>query len=119
MLPVSTTLTVDEGHTPWSVIGPFLCLQGDKTVKTITVKQQPPITVADLNAGATYHLRVSSYELNSISSESVSFKTKPGEPAPVPTSSSAGLLWLQVGNSVYSNSVKVGYYCLFLLLLLQ
>ncbi|CAF95092.1 unnamed protein product, partial [Tetraodon nigroviridis] len=52
-------------------------LDSDKTVKAITVKQQPPITVADLIAGATYHLRVYSHELNSISSKSFSFKTKP------------------------------------------
>lgn len=46
------------------------------------MKQQPPITVADLIAGATYHLRVYSHELNSISSKSLSFKTKPGETPP-------------------------------------
>lgn len=51
-------------------------------MKAITVKQQPPITVADLIAGATYHLRVYSHELNSISSKSVSFKTNPGETPP-------------------------------------
>eukprot|EP00066_Takifugu_rubripes_P026081 XP_011615347.1 PREDICTED: neurofascin isoform X2 [Takifugu rubripes] len=51
--------------------------EGNKTVKAITVKQQPPITVADLIAGAMYHLRVYSHELNSISSKSISFKTKP------------------------------------------
>uniref|UniRef100_A0A8C4IB94 Neural cell adhesion molecule L1 n=1 Tax=Dicentrarchus labrax TaxID=13489 RepID=A0A8C4IB94_DICLA len=37
---------------------------------------QPPITVADLIAGAKYHLRVYSHELNSVSSKSVTFKTK-------------------------------------------
>ncbi|XP_008294285.1 neurofascin homolog (chicken) a isoform X2 [Stegastes partitus] len=52
-------------------------LDSDKTVKVVSVKQQPPITVADLIAGATYHLRVYSHELNSISSNSVTFKTKP------------------------------------------
>ncbi|XP_029682306.1 neurofascin homolog (chicken) a isoform X4 [Takifugu rubripes] len=52
-------------------------LDSNKTVKAITVKQQPPITVADLIAGAMYHLRVYSHELNSISSKSISFKTKP------------------------------------------
>lgn len=51
-------------------------------MKAITVKQQPPITVADLIAGATYHLRVYSHERNSISSKSISFKTKPGERLP-------------------------------------
>uniref|UniRef100_A0A671UVK7 Neurofascin homolog (chicken) a n=1 Tax=Sparus aurata TaxID=8175 RepID=A0A671UVK7_SPAAU len=52
-------------------------LESNKTVKVVAVKQQPPITVADLIAGATYSLRVYSHELNSVSSESVSFKTKP------------------------------------------
>ncbi|XP_041638598.1 neurofascin homolog (chicken) a isoform X2 [Cheilinus undulatus] len=52
-------------------------LDSDKSVKVFTVKQQPPIKVADLIAGATYHLRVYSHELNSISSKSVTFKTKP------------------------------------------
>ncbi|XP_067359893.1 neurofascin homolog (chicken) a isoform X5 [Channa argus] len=52
-------------------------LDSDKTVKVVPVKQQPPITVADLIAGAKYHLRVYSHELNSVSSKSVTFKTKP------------------------------------------
>uniref|UniRef100_A0A8C4IBC7 Neurofascin homolog (chicken) a n=1 Tax=Dicentrarchus labrax TaxID=13489 RepID=A0A8C4IBC7_DICLA len=51
-------------------------LDSDKTVKVVPVKQQPPITVADLIAGAKYHLRVYSHELNSVSSKSVTFKTK-------------------------------------------
>lgn len=51
-------------------------------MRSITVKEQPPITVADLIAGATYHLRVYSHELNGISSQSFSFKTKPGETPP-------------------------------------
>lgn len=78
---------------------PFLCLQGNKTVKVVAVKQQPPITVADLIAGATYSLRVYSHELNSVSSESVSFKTKPGETPPgqvEPGFQPGGLLWVQV-----------------------
>lgn len=63
-------------------LAPFLCLQGDKTVKVVPVRQQPPITVADLIAGAKYHLRVYSHELNSVSSKSVTFKTKAGETPP-------------------------------------
>ncbi|XP_037831045.1 neurofascin homolog (chicken) a isoform X3 [Kryptolebias marmoratus] len=45
-------------------------------VKVVAVKKQPPITVADLIAGETYRLRVYSQVLNSVSSESVLFKTK-------------------------------------------
>ncbi|XP_074504702.1 neurofascin homolog (chicken) a isoform X7 [Sebastes fasciatus] len=52
-------------------------LDSDKTVKVVAVKQQPPIKVADLIAGATYHLRVYSHELNSVSSEPFTFKNKP------------------------------------------
>ncbi|KAI9520137.1 hypothetical protein NQZ68_021856 [Dissostichus eleginoides] len=48
---------------------------GDKSVNVVPVKQ-PPITVADLIAGAMYHLRVYSHELNSVSSKSITFKTK-------------------------------------------
>ncbi|KAF3856883.1 hypothetical protein F7725_017606 [Dissostichus mawsoni] len=50
-------------------------LDSDKSVNVVPVKQ-PPITVADLIAGAMYHLRVYSHELNSVSSESITFKTK-------------------------------------------
>ncbi|XP_068568736.1 neurofascin homolog (chicken) a isoform X3 [Cebidichthys violaceus] len=52
-------------------------LDSDKSVKVVPVKQQSPISVADLIAGAKYHLRVYSHELNSISSKSFIFKTKP------------------------------------------
>uniref|UniRef100_A0A7N6BDD1 Neural cell adhesion molecule L1 n=1 Tax=Anabas testudineus TaxID=64144 RepID=A0A7N6BDD1_ANATE len=52
-------------------------LDSNKTVKIVPVKQHPPITVADLIAGAKYHLRVYSHELNSVSSKYVTFKTKP------------------------------------------
>uniref|UniRef100_A0A4W6E609 Neurofascin homolog (chicken) a n=1 Tax=Lates calcarifer TaxID=8187 RepID=A0A4W6E609_LATCA len=55
---------------------PHFTNEGDKTVKVVPVKQQPPIKVADLIAGAKYHLRVYSHEHNSISSTSVTFKTK-------------------------------------------
>ncbi|KAG7229512.1 hypothetical protein INR49_031936 [Caranx melampygus] len=51
-------------------------LDSDKTVKVVPVNQQPPIAVADLIAGAKYHLRVYSHELNSISSKPVTFETK-------------------------------------------
>ncbi|KAJ4940520.1 hypothetical protein JOQ06_026818 [Pogonophryne albipinna] len=50
-------------------------LDSDKAVNVVPVKQ-PPITVADLIAGAMYHLRVYSHELNSVSSKSITFKTK-------------------------------------------
>ncbi|KAI4826877.1 hypothetical protein KUCAC02_030307 [Chaenocephalus aceratus] len=50
-------------------------LDSDKSVNVVPVKQ-PPITVADLIAGAMYHLRVYSHELNSVSSKSITFKTK-------------------------------------------
>ncbi|XP_024915644.1 neurofascin homolog (chicken) a isoform X3 [Cynoglossus semilaevis] len=49
-------------------------LDSDKTVKIVPVKQQPPIRVADLIAGAKYHLKVYSHELNNIS-KNVTFKT--------------------------------------------
>nr|XP_019959852.1 PREDICTED: neurofascin isoform X3 [Paralichthys olivaceus]XP_019959853.1 PREDICTED: neurofascin isoform X3 [Paralichthys olivaceus] len=51
-------------------------LDSDKTVKVVPVNQQPPIRVADLIAGAAYRLRVYSHELNSISSNYFTFKTK-------------------------------------------
>uniref|UniRef100_A0A672IMR5 Neural cell adhesion molecule L1 n=1 Tax=Salarias fasciatus TaxID=181472 RepID=A0A672IMR5_SALFA len=51
-------------------------LLGDKTVTNVPVKQSP-ITVTDLIAGATYHLRVYSHELNGITSKNFTFKTKP------------------------------------------
>ncbi|XP_061146772.1 neurofascin homolog (chicken) a isoform X4 [Syngnathus typhle] len=51
-------------------------LDRDKTMKTVPVSQQPPITVADLMAGAKYHLRVYSHELSNVTSKSVTFETK-------------------------------------------
>ncbi|XP_029359080.1 neurofascin homolog (chicken) a isoform X1 [Echeneis naucrates] len=51
-------------------------LDSNKTVKVVPVNQQPPIAVADLIAGAKYHLRVYSHELNSISSQPFTFETK-------------------------------------------
>ncbi|XP_061639718.1 neurofascin homolog (chicken) a isoform X5 [Phyllopteryx taeniolatus] len=51
-------------------------LDSDKTMKTVRVTQQPPITVADLIVGAKYHLRVYSHELSSVTSKSVTFETK-------------------------------------------
>lgn len=71
-----------HGHTSGVWLAPLLCLQGDKTVKVVPVKQQPPITVADLFPGETYRLRVYSHELNSVSSKPVEFKTKAGEATP-------------------------------------
>ncbi|XP_034081679.1 neurofascin homolog (chicken) a isoform X5 [Gymnodraco acuticeps] len=50
-------------------------LDSNKSVNVVPVKQSP-ITVADLIAGAMYHLRVYSHELNSVSSKSITFKTK-------------------------------------------
>uniref|UniRef100_A0A3B3CW53 Neural cell adhesion molecule L1 n=1 Tax=Oryzias melastigma TaxID=30732 RepID=A0A3B3CW53_ORYME len=58
---------------------PHFSNEGEKTkrvVKSVPVMQQPPVTVADLNASTTYHLRVYSHELTSISSTWVTFKTK-------------------------------------------
>ncbi|XP_061582531.1 neurofascin homolog (chicken) a isoform X1 [Cololabis saira] len=52
-----------------------LTLDSDNPVKVITVKQAPTM-VKDLVAGATYHLRVYSHELNSVSSPTVVFTTK-------------------------------------------
>ncbi|KAF7651829.1 hypothetical protein LDENG_00105050, partial [Lucifuga dentata] len=52
-------------------------LDSNNSVKIVKVKQQPPITVADLIEGAKYHLRVYSHEHHSISSKSVPFKTSP------------------------------------------
>ncbi|XP_068170719.1 neurofascin homolog (chicken) a isoform X4 [Antennarius striatus] len=52
-------------------------LDSEKPAKVITVTQHPPITVADLIAGTEYHLRVYSHELHTISSPSITFKTKP------------------------------------------
>lgn len=59
-------------------LAPFLCLQGNKTVTVEEVKQ-PPVNLKALIAGEKYHLRVYSQELNSVSSKSVTFKTKAGE----------------------------------------
>ncbi|XP_054641452.1 neurofascin homolog (chicken) a isoform X4 [Dunckerocampus dactyliophorus] len=50
-------------------------LDSDKT-KIEQVTQQPPITVADLMAGAMYHLRVYSHEHSSVISDTVTFNTK-------------------------------------------
>ncbi|XP_043977385.1 neurofascin homolog (chicken) a isoform X17 [Gambusia affinis] len=46
--------------------------------KTVTVEEvkQPPVNLKALIAGEKYHLRVYSQELNSVSSKSVTFKTK-------------------------------------------
>ncbi|KAM6928306.1 neurofascin homolog (chicken) a [Xenentodon cancila] len=52
-----------------------LTLDSDNPVKVITVKQAPTM-VKDLIAGATYHLRVYSHELNSVSSPTIIFTTK-------------------------------------------
>lgn len=63
------------------------------------VKHQPPITVVDLIAGATYHLRVYSHELNGITSKPVTFKTNAGETTPgqvEPELRPAGLLRVHV-----------------------
>lgn len=78
----------------------FLCLQGDKTVKVVPVKQQPPITVADLIAGTKYHLRVYSHELNSVSSKSVTFKTKAGETPPGQVEPEVPARWDTLGASL-------------------
>ncbi|KAM9759167.1 LOW QUALITY PROTEIN: neurofascin homolog (chicken) a [Menidia menidia] len=51
-------------------------LDSNNTMRVVQVKQQPPVTVKDLVAGAIYHLRVYSQERNSVSSKSVTFKTK-------------------------------------------
>ncbi|KAM7402785.1 hypothetical protein PAMP_017996 [Pampus punctatissimus] len=51
-------------------------LDSDKMVKIEKVTQEPPFTVRDLIAGAKYHLRVYSQEINGVSSKSVTFKTK-------------------------------------------
>ncbi|XP_077428335.1 neurofascin homolog (chicken) a isoform X4 [Vanacampus margaritifer] len=51
-------------------------LDSDKTMKTVPVTEQPPVKVADLIAGAKYHLRVYSNELSSVTSKSVTFETK-------------------------------------------
>ncbi|XP_068451031.1 neurofascin homolog (chicken) a isoform X5 [Clinocottus analis] len=56
-------------------------LDSDKSVKVVP-KQQAPVTVADLIAGAKYQLRVYSHELNSVSSKPFIFKTNPGEAPP-------------------------------------
>ncbi|XP_065811485.1 neurofascin isoform X3 [Labrus bergylta] len=52
-------------------------LDSDKSVKVVPMKQPPPVSVADLIMGATYHLRVYSHEFNSVSSKTITFKTKP------------------------------------------
>lgn len=68
-------------------------------MKVVPVKQQPPITVADLIAGAKYHVRVYSHELNYVTSKSVTFKTKAGETPPgqvEPGFQPGGLLGVQV-----------------------
>lgn len=101
--------------TPLGVwLAPSLCLQGNKTVKHVPVKEQPPIKVADLIAGATYHLRVYSHELNSISSKSITFMTKAGETSPGQAELGFQLgWWATLGASlsvvVCRNSVEVGW----------
>lgn len=59
-----------------------LCLEGNKTVKVVQMAQQPPVMVRQLMAGSKYHLRVFSHESSSVTSKSVTFKTKPGERPP-------------------------------------
>uniref|UniRef100_A0A8C9ZEP1 Neurofascin homolog (chicken) a n=1 Tax=Sander lucioperca TaxID=283035 RepID=A0A8C9ZEP1_SANLU len=55
---------------------PHFANEGNKTVKHVP-RVKPPITLVDLIAGAVYHLRVYSDDYNSVSSKSVTFKTKP------------------------------------------
>uniref|UniRef100_A0AAX7VWC4 Neurofascin homolog (chicken) a n=1 Tax=Astatotilapia calliptera TaxID=8154 RepID=A0AAX7VWC4_ASTCA len=50
-------------------------LDSNKTKKDVK-SQQPPINVVDLIPGVVYHLRVYSHLFNSVSSKSVTFKTK-------------------------------------------
>lgn len=69
-------------------------------MKVIPVNQQPPITVADLIAGAKYHLRVYSHELNSVSSEPVTFKTKAGETPPGQVELGVPARWATLGASL-------------------
>lgn len=70
-----------EGHTPGVWLASLLCFQGNKTKKDVK-SQQPPINVVDLVPGVVYHLRVYSHLFNSVSSKSVTFKTKAGETTP-------------------------------------
>lgn len=51
-------------------------------MKVVRMAQQPPVMVTQLMAGAKYHLKVFSHERDSISSKSITFKTKPGETPP-------------------------------------
>uniref|UniRef100_A0A672Y7Z1 Neural cell adhesion molecule L1 n=1 Tax=Sphaeramia orbicularis TaxID=375764 RepID=A0A672Y7Z1_9TELE len=51
-------------------------LDSDKSVEVVRVNQQPPIRLGNLNAEATYHVRVYSHELNSVSSQITSCVTK-------------------------------------------
>uniref|UniRef100_A0AAV2MLQ4 Neurofascin/L1/NrCAM C-terminal domain-containing protein n=1 Tax=Knipowitschia caucasica TaxID=637954 RepID=A0AAV2MLQ4_KNICA len=51
-------------------------LDSNRTVRNVQVKQ-PPASVSDLVAGTMYHLRVFSSEVNTVSSSTYSFKTKP------------------------------------------
>ncbi|XP_059918059.1 neurofascin homolog (chicken) a isoform X3 [Gadus macrocephalus] len=50
-------------------------LDSNGTVRTVPVKQQPPIKVGDLIEGAKYRLRVYSHEHHDISSQSFTFET--------------------------------------------
>lgn len=101
VMPWPLLVSTGTKATPPGVwLAPFLCLQGDKTMKVVPVKQQPPITVADLIAGAKYHLRVYSHELNSISSKSVTFKTKAGETPPGQVEPGVPARWATLGASL-------------------
>ncbi|XP_061687670.1 neurofascin homolog (chicken) a isoform X8 [Syngnathoides biaculeatus] len=55
---------------------PFFANEGNNTLKTVPVTQQPPISVKDLIPGAKYHLRVYSHEHGNVTSKSVIFETK-------------------------------------------
>jgi len=54
-------------------------LEGNGSMKSIQVNQQPFIKLAGLVAGAKYRLRVYSHEHHSISSDFVTFETGRGE----------------------------------------
>ncbi|XP_034551040.1 neurofascin homolog (chicken) a [Notolabrus celidotus] len=76
--PTTTTITTTTTVAPTTTTPPVpVTTKRDKTVKVILVKEQPPVRVPDLIAGSKYHLRVYSHELSSITSKSVTFKTKP------------------------------------------
>lgn len=57
----------------------YVSFQGNGSKKSVLFKNEPPIKLAGLIAGAKYRLRVYSHEQPSVTSEYVTFETSGGE----------------------------------------